>query len=495
MVFMRLISRMLLLAVLSCTIGCLASKSLFFPKASLSRTQCEIYYDVNGNGRADFALQVDEDNSWTKLAYLPEQYGPYKRIYHINDYEPNAVPHLIILLDSIPFQSALDFYNAGGFRWFPPPQKVIAPFPTLSAVIYNQILQAPPLAGTNNYYYDQRTNRICNRFWDAASGGKTPWQHYLHYNASYLREGLGFVLPRKIYRRELASIKKAFDQSPDRVTIVYAVSSAGMVCKYGKQGINECLQELERLCLQLLWERQGALKISIVADHGHNLIPSQFLFINDMLSRAGFTVKNEINSDTDIVIDTEGLVTYVGLHTRRPADVADALLQHPQMQLALYMDGDRVIVRDNRGSVAIEKKGGKIRYLIIDRDVLDYQSILSLLAMTGKADTEGFATSDDWFNATVDHEWPDAPPRIWDAFHGQVVSPSDLMITLKDGYLSGNPFFKTFIDMASSHGGLNQVNSATFLLSMTGRAQRPLRSNEVMQAIEPGYEPVIRSGK
>ena len=103
-----------------------------------------------------------------------------------------------------------------GFSWFPPPQKVIAPFPTMSAVIFNQILQAPPLAGTNNYFYDQRTNRICNRFWDAATGGKTTWQRYLHYNADYMREGLGFINTRKTFRRELESIKQAFDQSPDR---------------------------------------------------------------------------------------------------------------------------------------------------------------------------------------------------------------------------------------------------------------------------------------
>jgi hypothetical protein len=61
--------------------------------------------------------------------------------------------------------------------------------------------------------------------------------------------------------------------------------------------------------------------------------------------------------------------------------------------------------------------------------------------------------------------------------------------------MSGYPLFKAFIDMASSHGGLNQASSATFLLSMTGRATRPLRSGEVLQTIEPGYVPAIRPGK
>ncbi|MCX5900886.1 MAG: hypothetical protein NTX06_09165, partial [Proteobacteria bacterium] len=394
--FMQVFSKELLVILCCCALGCSAPKTLFFPDAALSRTPQEIRYDINGNGRADFALQADSDNRTTKLAYSHEEDGPYDRVYRINDYEPGSVPHLIILLDSIPYQCVLDFYTAGHFSWFPPPQKVIAPFPTMSAVIFNQILQAPPLAGTNNYFYDQRTNRICNRFWDAATGGKTAWQLYLHYSADYMREGLGFVKTRKIFRREMESIKQALDQSPDRVTIVYVVSSAAIVCKYGRQGVDDCLIEVERLCLQLLWERQGALKISILADHGHNLKASQFVSIKNILTGAGFAVRDKIQSDTDIVIDTEGLVTYAGIHTRRPAAVAGVLLRPPQMQLALYMDGERVIVRDGRGSAAIEKKDGKIRYAAIDHDVLSYRPVCTALTMSGKADAEGFASPEDW---------------------------------------------------------------------------------------------------
>jgi hypothetical protein len=494
-VFMQLFVLVLAVTACTCASGCSSSKNLFFPDAPLSRTAQESRYDVNGNGRPDFALQADSDNRTTALAYAHEEDGRYDRIYRINDYETESVPHLIILLDSIPYQCVLDFYTAGHFSWFPPPQKVIAPFPTLTAVVFTQILQAPPLAGTNNYFYDQRVNRICNRFWDAAAGGKSAWERSLHYSADYMREGLGFVDTRKVFRRELESVKQALDQSPDRVTLVYVVSSAAMVCRYGRQGVDETLRAVERLCLQLLWERQGALKISILADHGHNLMPSQFVSIKNILTEAGFSVGDTIQSDADIVIDTEGLVTYAGIHTQRSAAVADVLLQKPQIQLALYMQGDRVIVRDSSGSAAIEKKSGKLRYSVIDRDVLGYQPVASVLTMSGKADAEGFASPEDWFTATFDHEWPNAPPRIWDAFHGIVVCPSDLMITLNDGYMSGYPLFRVFIDMASSHGGLNQASSATFLLSMTGRAKRPLRSSEVLQTIEPGYTPAIRQGK
>jgi len=495
MMFMNVLHKACLVFLCAQLAGCAASQGLTFPSAPLDRTPRELRYDMSGNGKADFALLTGADNRTDVLAYDTNEDGRYERTYRLSDYGPQQVPHLIILLDSIPYQCLLDFYREGHFSWFPPPQKVIAPFPTISSVIFNEILHGPPLRGTNNYFYDQSINGISNPFWEHLRGKKEPWQRYLHYDASYMTEGLGFVKTRAVFREEVAHIKQVLDASPDRTTIVYVVSASGMACRYGLQGIRECLQEVERLCLQLLWERQGALKISLTADHGHNLTASQFVSISDILNAAGFAVKEKIEADSDVVIDTEGLVAFAGLHTRRPAAVAAELLRHQFVELAFYQEGDRVLVRDAQGSAAIEMRRGKLRYLPLDRDVLSYRPVTAALVKSGTADPEGFAAPDDWFRETVDHAWPDAPPRIWDAFHGLVMCPSDVMVTLRDGYMSGLPLFRAFIDMQSSHGGLNQQNSATFLLTMTGRATCPLRSRDILKTIEPDYLPAVRTGR
>jgi len=159
------------------------------------------------------------------------------------------------------------------------------------------------------------------------------------------------------------------------------------------------------------------------------------------------------------------------------------------------MAGDRVIVRNAMGSAAIEKKREKLRYVPINADVLGYQPVMDALQASGKMDAEGFASEDAWFSQTADHEWPDAPPQIWNAFHGMVVCTPDLMVTLHDGYHTGFTLFESFIDMASTHGGLNQINIAAFVLSMTGRANRALRIRDVLKTIEPDYVPTIRYGK
>ena len=108
----------------------------------------------------------------------------------------------------------------------------------------------------------------------------------------------------------------------------------------------------------------------------------------------------------------------------------------------------------------------------------------------------GFADDRSWFEATVDHQWPDAVRRLWDAFHGAAINTPDVMFTLRDGYCVGLGAFDFFVDMASTHGGLNQANSATFVMSMTARVDRPLRTRDVLRDLEPEYHPSFRpSGK
>jgi hypothetical protein len=46
--------------------------------------------------------------------------------------------------------------------------------------------------------------------------------------------------------------------------------------------------------------------------------------------------------------------------------------------------------------------------------------------------------------------------------------------------------------MASTHGSLNQVNTATFVMTMTGRVTKPLSMGQVLAAIEPGFVPTIK---
>ena len=131
---------------------------------------------------------------------------------------------------------------------------------------------------------------------------------------------------------------------------------------------------------------------------------------------------------------------------------------------------------------AIEGRDGKILYTPITRDVFGYKNVI-----------DGFASRERWFTATCDLEYPDAPTRVWEAFHERVVDPPDVMFTTRDGRYAGLASFEKFIHIESTHGSLNQINSATFLLTMTGRVKSAttLPTRDVMRTIEPGWRPAV----
>jgi hypothetical protein len=466
------------------TTGCFTSPArLAFPYRKLVATTQPQSFDVNHDGKPDFSVTFTADGAVDSLNYDDDQDGHDDRVYHLADVDASRVPHLVILLDSIPYQVVADRYAAGEFRFFPsPPSKVVAPFPSLTEICYTDVLHAAPLSGAIDQHYDRRTAQT-GSFWPRLFGSRQPWERKLDYRSAFREEPLCYVDPKKWYAIELERARKAFDESPHNTTIVYLTSASGMACKFGRPGIDEVLDGAARLCLQLLYERHGEIRISMMADHGHNMVTSTNIDVIKVLKSAGFNVTSRLRKPNDVVPEISGLVTYAGVRTLRPAPVADALLAVDGVDLAMYQQQDQIIVRDPQGAAAIDMRDGKLRYRPITRDVLHYAPVYEAVAH----DDGGFATRSDLFAATIDHEFPDAPARIWDAFHGRlIVDPPEVIFTTRDGICAGRSSFEHFITMRSTHGSLNQLNSATFLFSMTPNIPRTLRSADVMPAIEPG---------
>ena len=201
--------------------GCSApSARLTFPYRPLKATTQPQWFDVDGDHKNDFAVTFDADGRVDSVGYDDDENGTLDRVYHLRDYPVDRVPHLILLLDSIPFGCVADRYAAGEFRWLDPPAKVIAPFPSLTEVCYSELLHAPPMPGAIDQFYDRRKREVHNGLWSRAIGGyRYPWERYLHYRSSFMEEGLAYLNPRPWYQAELERAHRAFDASPDRVTV------------------------------------------------------------------------------------------------------------------------------------------------------------------------------------------------------------------------------------------------------------------------------------
>ncbi len=471
--------------------GCTPGDRLHFPDGPVSPARDgSTWYDTNRDEVPDFELVHDDSGRLATLGYDDDQDGDADRQYRLADYAHADVPHLIVLIDSIPYAALNDDLAArppGVWGAFSKPAKVIAPYPSMSAVCFSDLLHAPPMPGPINRHYDPRPQNhgVTNLINQRLGGYRNPWQQRLHYNIDYSDNSSAWLRPRPWLQVEFERARQAFDASPDRTTVVYISSAAAMLMKYGKAGLEETLDELERFLLQVLYERKGAVKISIMSDHGHNLVDTTWVDVAAPLNAAGFRVVKKIKKPNDIFIEMDGLMTWFGVHTSQPEAVSDALLAElPEIETLAYLDGYDLIVRNGRGAARIAMAEGPLIYTPDTADVLDYGDDLSGVALT----------RDEWFAETAEHTFPDAPSRLWDAFHGQTRNNPQVMVTLRDGACAGIEWFRWFITPRSTHGGLNQVNSAAFVMTMNGPIDGPLRSAEVMDAIQPGWVPPIVSG-
>jgi hypothetical protein len=65
--------------------------------------------------------------------------------------------------------------------------------------------------------------------------------------------------------------------------------------------------------------------------------------------------------------------------------------------------------------------------------------------------------------------------------------PADLVITLNDGWFSGSGGFARSINVASTHGSLNRINSVTFVMSTTKPLPPAMRTVDVLKNLKDDF--------
>jgi hypothetical protein len=317
--------------------------------------------------------------------------------------------------------------------------------------------------------------KVVGGTWDYLLGRNEPFARIIAYRASTLYDALAYLKPKPVFAKELADAKRLWDRGKHMEMVAYFVSSAALGSRRAREGQLHALRECERLMMQVLMETRGLVKFTFFADHGQTNVLSRPAGLGKHLRDRGWRLVHRLRADDEAVLIKYGLVTYAAFNTRRPARLAEDLLASDALELVSYVEGDEVIVRTRDAQAAIRSPDGKtFQYRRLRGDPLKLEGLVG-----EQADGR------DVLKATSDgkHEYPDALYRLWRAHFALVENPPDVIAGLKDGYHNGSGFFAGAVTMASTHGGLNWRNSATFLMSTAGAVQGPLRSEDVPQAI------------
>ena len=443
-----------------------------FPARPIASTEARRDYDTDGDGKADFFLLADGAGRFDRIAYDRDGDGRPDHVVHLDAVDPRLARHLVIVLDGIPYDVLRGFYDEGHLRVFHPPAVVISPYPVLTDLALEDAFGYMPCEGPEARYFRRSARAKAGGAWDYITGRNEPFARIIGYRLNPLYDAAAYLWPGPVFRKELNDAKRLWDRRRRQEEIFYFVSAAALGTRKGKAGQLHCLRQCERLINQVLFETGGLVKITLFADHGQTNIPARPAKLKKFLRARGWHLTDRLKTDRDVAMVHFGLVTYAAFGTRKPARLADDLLKSPAVELVSYVQDDAVIVRTpDGGEAAIRSKDGKtFQYETRRGDPLN-------LAHLAKGKVDGR----DVLRATVKarHEYPDALYRLWRAHFALAENAPDVIASLDDHYHNGSETFAGAVTVASTHGGLNWRNSATFFMTTAAAVTGPLRSEDI----------------
>lgn len=443
-------------------------------------------FDVDGDQRADFWQYSGPDGRVSAMAFpaAADANAAGPRV-ELDALDAAACPHFIIALDGVPYEVVRELREGGAFRLFHPPARLISCFPSMTDLAFAQIFHAPRCHAYQALYFDRATNRPGGGNDDYLAGKNAPWVRQLRFRAASQWDTLAYIDPQRVFKHELAGMAEVFDKAAaGDEAAAYSVGTAGLGTRGGREAIVKYLREVDALCERIVYDRRGKVKLTLLADHGHNLTPNKRVSFERTLRAAGFRPRNALNDARDVVIIEFGLVTYADFYTKDPAGVGACLAQHEDVELTCWREGDAVVVRDRAGAARVTRSPGGYRYDASGGDPLKLAPVIEALRRAGHVLPDGQIDQAAFFAVTVEHEYPDALRRVWEAFNGLVEDPPDVIANLRDGVCHGRGLFELAIGRAAStHGSLNRINSTAFVMTMLGELPPALRLDEVQPTL------------
>ncbi len=439
---------------------------------------------MNGDGRAEYAEQRDARGCVVRLGFDPNEDGVCERWVAWRpsgsgagtdrssiDVAGAAIapqpddPHLLIILDSVPFALVNECWADGRLRWFDRPTRIISPYPVMTDPCLADFFGLIPCPAVESDFFDGHRRSSAVRAY--LGGDAAPWLRKVDYSLDTIAHLSAYDHPYRWLDHELRRIMQHFDASDRARFLAYVVSTSGIGHTFGRDGHLAALRRVERACRRLIYERRGHMQLTLMSDHGHNLVPSRWQSIATELGRLGYRVGDRLERPGDCVVPAWGVVSYAGIYTREPQRVARDALRLESVELASYVDeSGAVCVLARDGEASIEHEARRFRYVTIAGDPLRLGAPPRDSPGDGSL-ADRWLTADEWLARTSTDEFPDPVVRLWRAHHELFRHTPDVLLSLKDGFAAGSATIARRIPPASVHGNLRLAGSSGFVLTTT----------------------------
>lgn len=516
------------------SLACAGPAPRLFPaepvaRRDLSTAGVELQYDTDNDGTADFAERLSPEGRIVALRYdaANTDGATNGNIVDLDALKADDCRELLIIVDSVPFDLVEAARDAGRFRLFYPPGRIISPFPVMTDLCLSEFFAASPCPGVESKYFDGQG--LTDGYGTYMGHTNRPWLRFVDYHLDHRLHGAAYLRPVAWLDHELRRIQELFRESTPRTFAAYAVSTSGIGMRRGREGHVAGLARLDRFCQFMVHETHGRVRITLMSDHGHNLARTRRVDLTRWLEQKGFRPADSLRQPGDVVIPEFGLVSCAAVHTREPEKVAAAAVGLEGVDLTVYRErgahydeerpqsdsgtgvppvippaeppchtspgepresapsagrlAESIVILGADGRATLERRGDAYRYIAEIGDPLKLDPILERLRSDGRVDADGFVADSVWFDATADHVYPDAAHRLWRAFHGLVGQTPDVLVSLKDGYHHGSPFMSAILAPAAVHGNLLTSGSSGFVMTTAGPLPLVLRMEDARAAL------------
>jgi len=396
---------------------------------------------------------------------------------------------LVIVLDGVPFQTIADLRAEGRFRRFREPARMISTFPSLTNAAMIEILQAEDAPGYEDHYFDRGHNRLLGSIQDRLNGGKFiqgTFRETFDYHApafkgslAYLAAPVGAVV---VAHFDLSSFRQAFRQSNAPLFVAYIGETDSLAHLGGEKPLKSFLRTLDRTVEELVVESGGRLEVEMFSDHGNNYADYTEVKLNDAINAAGFKTEKSLTQPNSVVLPKHGLVGSSMLFTaaENRARLAAICADVAGVDFTVYAPEENVVeLTSKRGRARVWRDGDRYKYEGFGGDPLNLNEIIEGMKSRGAVGENGFATRDEWWQATRHHAYVDPLRRLFDGFSKYIKNRADVIVSYEDGYLLGSPLLSVFAQMRATHGNLLRGETEGFAMSTRQSLNEAVRGYEL----------------
>lgn len=385
---------------------------------------------------------------------------------------------LVLALDGVPYKTVAALRAEGRFSYFKEPARMISTFPSLTNPAMIEILKAEDSPGYEDHYYDRASNRLLGNIQNRLQGGKFihgTFRETFDYHAPAFEGAFAYVAApvgaMSVAQLDLSAFRYAFKKSDSSVFVGYIGETDSLAHLGGEEALKSFLRTLDRAIQELILESErngGRLEVGMFSDHGNHYIEYHQVKLNDVINGAGFVTEKSIKSARSVVLPKYGLVGSSMLFTapENRARLAEVCATAAGVDFAVYQPGEKMIeLISSRGRARIRREGERYQYEDLSGDPLGLRALIGAMTACGAMDAAGFASRDDWWQATRSHRYADPLRRLFDGFESHVKNRADVIVSYEDGYQLGSPFLSFFARLRATHGNLLRGETEGFAIS------------------------------